>query len=193
VPVFLHDFFSFMKHSFACAHSFDFAFELDQEKDTKTRKYVTMSYVAVLQCEMIFGYFFGYVRQFVIMIQHPSTSVVARMGRCSGCTPQRLPFVRSSAASASATSEGGGVFACMCPRLRDGPRQFSQTYCFIARNASEEDEELDLQQPKRQWQPQQPPQPRQPRRPPPPAAALRQARTNLATVLIEVFAMGLKG
>ena len=29
----------------------------------------------------------------------------------------------------------------MCPLLRDGPRQFSQAYGFIAQNTSEEDEE----------------------------------------------------
>jgi hypothetical protein len=43
-----------MKHS--CAHSFDFAFELDQNKDTTIQKYIAMIHVAVLQSAMIFGY-----------------------------------------------------------------------------------------------------------------------------------------
>jgi hypothetical protein len=31
---FLHEFFTFMKHSFAYVHSFDFAMELKPDKDT---------------------------------------------------------------------------------------------------------------------------------------------------------------
>jgi hypothetical protein len=67
----MHEFFSFMKHSFACAHSFDFAFELDQDKDTVIQNYVAMIHVAVLQSKMIFAYIFGYVQEFIIIIQKP--------------------------------------------------------------------------------------------------------------------------
>ncbi len=46
--------------SFACAHtnsdSFDFAFELDQDKDSTTRMFVAMIHAAVLQSAMILGY-----------------------------------------------------------------------------------------------------------------------------------------
>jgi hypothetical protein len=35
--------------SFECTHSFGLAFELEQDKDTRIKKYVTMIYVAVLQ------------------------------------------------------------------------------------------------------------------------------------------------
>jgi hypothetical protein len=52
-----------MKHSFACACSFHFAFELDQDKDTTIRKYVAMIHVAGLQPAMIFGNVSGYVLQ----------------------------------------------------------------------------------------------------------------------------------
>ena len=33
-------------------------------------------------------------------------------------------------------------FVCMCQRLQDRPRKFSQTYGFIAQNTSEDDEEF---------------------------------------------------
>jgi hypothetical protein len=81
---------------FACAHSFDFAFKLDQYKGTTVRKYVAMIYVAVLQSAMMCGYTFGYVRQFVIKIQKPATSVVTVVSSlsCMGCcTPRDLPLV----------------------------------------------------------------------------------------------------
>jgi hypothetical protein len=45
----------------ACAHCFDFAFKLDQDKDTTIQKYVAMIRVVILQSAMIFGFYFGYV------------------------------------------------------------------------------------------------------------------------------------
>ena len=76
------------------------------------------------------------------------------------------------------------LFVCMCRRLRDGQRQFSQTWCFIARNTSEEDEKSAAAQ----------------------AAATAataataeaveaavSASSERATVLIEAFALSLKG
>jgi hypothetical protein len=189
-----------------------------------------MIYVAVLQSAMMFGFIFGYVRQFVIKIQKPATSVVTVVSSLSClwcCTPRDLPLVCNYANQA----KGAPPFKIGCHGLEplntclfctiqvvtyssfskcfqlayllslvsfacaptvtaasNGPRQFSQTYGFIAPHASEESVSRTVKRTKNLQQPQQQPLSHSRSGGGGGGRLLLQARTNIATVLIEAFA-----